>query len=87
MEESFKDVVVFQDVSLSIYMALSGNFMIIPKFTKVKNNGHDGSGVHCRKIENSILKTQKLDLSHYAGIHDTSIFEVLDQNKTLKKVC
>ena len=48
------------DASISLYVYLNEKFILIPKFSKVLNNGFDGSGCGC-SYEHPSFKNQKLD--------------------------
>ena len=37
----------FSDNTLSVYMALEDMNVVMPRITKVRNTGWDGSGIHC----------------------------------------
>lgn len=52
------------DVTISIYMSDQGYCCVMPKLSKVRNCGWDGSGVHCNdKLKYYDFQTQRIDES------------------------
>lgn len=60
---------------------LNGTYSVFPTISKVRNTGHDGSGVNCNKIEKNPFITQQIDtetkfeysLQHYEYEYENKI--------------
>ena len=50
------------DISIRLYLAMKGKFVIIPTLSKVRNCGFDGSGVYCPQI---VRQKGRLTASNY----------------------
>lgn len=56
------DNIILGDVIITSYLHLYNKYSVFPRVSKVRNWGHDGSGINCRKvIGNDIFITQKID--------------------------
>lgn len=49
------------DTVMESYLILENKYSLFPTISKVKNWGHDGSGVHCNNMMNDIYARQKID--------------------------
>ena len=59
-----KHNVLYGDVLISWYLATNNDkFCLFPKLSKVRNHGHDGSGLDCGTIKNNIFANQIIDTS------------------------
>lgn len=64
--ESIKNnLPLYGDGVVSLENIKSGTYCIFPAVSKVKNYGHDGTGLHCSKVEESIFLNQALDTDLY----------------------
>lgn len=76
---------LYGDGVISLENIKNDRYCIFPTVSKVRNSGHDGSGVHCGYAENDIFSTQEIDndndykLSKNVPIKDTEV------SKTLRK--
>jgi len=48
------------DGYLSLYLYLNNMYSVFPSFSRVRNSGHDGSGLHCDNMEDDIYKQQAI---------------------------
>ncbi len=71
------------DISISVYMALFDKVVILPKISLVRNEGWDGTGLHCDDYKNDIYTGQMIDESLYAGIKDKDLYESLPKNRNI----
>lgn len=55
----------YGDGVISLENVKNGTYCIFPTVTKVRNYGHDGTGLNCGKIENDIFSVQILDVNQY----------------------
>lgn len=53
------------DVSLGIYLSLDKKSIIMPKTSKVRNHGFDGSGEYCQNIDQDSNKSENYSSSNY----------------------
>lgn len=70
------------DISCRLFLALQNKYVVIPRISKVRNWGFDGSGVVCGKID---LHDGKISASNYKysgqPIDDTSCFDIIEDRK------
>lgn len=59
------------DGFISLHHFLNNMYSVFPVESRVRNIGHDGSGINCANDENDIYSIQPI----YQGISDASIFE------------
>lgn len=68
------------DISLGIYLTINNKYIIMPKLSKVRNNGFDGSGEYCFNIKKSNIKSKHIYASNYdyssQTIDNENFFEV-----------
>ena len=50
----------FDDIRISIYMNCEGLYIVMPKLSMVRNEGWDGSGIHCKNKTNIDYGTQRI---------------------------
>ncbi|MCE1167030.1 MAG: glycosyltransferase [Sphingobacteriia bacterium] len=53
---------LFGDEAISLHNIVNEKLIVFPLITKVRNHGHDGSGVHCKFEEGDLFKDQPIDL-------------------------
>ncbi len=60
-----KDKYVFlvSDLGISTFIGLNNKYVIYPVESMVRNNGFDGSGITCPKIDNNIFMNQEINNS------------------------
>lgn len=52
----------YGDVAVGFYMTMNENVRCInPTISKVRNHGHDGTGVHCGSMQSDVYKIQEID--------------------------
>lgn len=51
---------LFLDAYIVWYLLENNMYSVFPVETRVRNHGHDGTGVNCGKLENNIFKLQSL---------------------------
>jgi len=66
-----KNNCIYGDSYLSWYLVRNNMYVVFPTISRVRNTGHDGSGVHCGNMTNNPYREQEI----YSG----------DQNYTLEK--
>jgi len=59
--EKAGDFVNFPDFMLCIYLYISGKYVIVPAYSKVRNIGNDGTGEHCNDKSEDLYAAQGLD--------------------------
>jgi hypothetical protein len=52
---------IYGDTTLGTYLARHNKYCVFPTVSKVRNHGHDGTGVHCGEIKDSVYRTQEID--------------------------
>lgn len=63
---------LFSDISVSTFIGLYNKYVIYPVQSMVRNNGFDGTGVTCPKINNDIFSSQKINIKKsFKIIEDT----------------
>lgn len=62
MPAMLHDKIQKSDVTRSIYLSVTKQYVLMPAKTLVKNNGYDGSGEHCSTLQKEIFDVQKLSL-------------------------
>lgn len=75
----------YGDGALTITMLKENKYCVFPTVSKVRNSGHDGSGVHCGNIKDSIYIKQQID--NNTDFCYTDIYPIIDNNinKKVKK--
>lgn len=58
---------LYGDLYICLYQFINNMYSIFPSITRVKNMGHDGSGINCSYMRNDIYKDQ--DLYKGSGIY------------------
>lgn len=53
------------DIAMRIYLAVKGQYVVMPLVSKVRNHGYDGSGLYCQQIEGSQDSLQGNCAAHY----------------------
>ena len=53
------------DTAYSMNLVKNNMFCILPTISKVRNYGHDGSGVHCGSTRKDVFKDQLIDNARY----------------------
>lgn len=70
------------DISCRLFLALQNKYVVIPRISKVRNWGFDGSGVVCGKID---FQDGKISASNYKyssqPIDYTSCFDIIEDRK------
>lgn len=56
---------VYGDSYLSWYLIENNMYVVFPKISRVRNTGHDGSGVHCGNMQNNPYRAQKIHNKTY----------------------
>lgn len=70
---------LYGDGVVSLENIKHNTYCVLPTVSKVKNLGHDGTGVHCGKIETDLYSSQKIDanneffFSEFAPLNDIKI--------------
>ena len=70
------------DGYICLYQYIHKLYSVFPKYSRVKNLGHDGSGNHCVEIEDDIYQKQML----YSGGHEYEIPIDLKQSISVNKL-
>ncbi len=55
-----KEDLLHGDGYLSLYLYLKNMYSVFPSVSRVRNAGHDGSGLHCDDLEDDIYKQQAI---------------------------
>lgn len=64
---------LYDDTTSTALSILLGEYNVFPKISKVRNMGHDGSGVHCGETEIDIFSTQTIDQSDQFDYDDCEL--------------
>ena len=68
------------DIAMRIYLAVKDQYAIMPLVSKVRNNGYDGSGLYCQRIEGD--ETGEFCVDNYAfskqPIDQSDSFELIE---------
>jgi hypothetical protein len=79
------------DVIICMHLIKNNMYCIFPVVSKVRNYGHDGSGLHCGIMENSIYCKQVIDTnnifnySNFIEKEDAKIYKILSNH--FKRTC
>jgi hypothetical protein len=66
---------IYGDRAITSTLNYKNKYCVFPVVSKVRNTGHDGSGVHCNSIENSVYHSQKIDTDPFF-LYSDSILEI-----------
>lgn len=62
LQKCKKGNIILADSLITSYLYIDNKFCLFPKISKVRNWGHDGSGVNGGNIKEDIFKNQEIDL-------------------------
>lgn len=68
---NMKKNIFLGDGCYEAYLIYNNKFSVFPVISKVRNRGHDGSGINCGDMEDDIYETQEIDLNSL--FHFTSL--------------
>lgn len=73
---------VHGDTYISMYQFINNITSVFPVISRVRNMGHDGSGINCGLMENDVFSTQEI----YTGSSNYEISKVLENNPIIDKI-
>lgn len=93
-ENAHNLIVKMSDISLRLYLALMNSYVIIPRISKVRNWGFDGSGVYCPEVtkrkgrllaSNYDYKSQEIDSESSFVICEDTLNDLKTNRRTLNR--
>lgn len=83
---SYRKHILLGDVMISWYLLIhDSQFCMFPALSKVRNWGHDGSGLDSGKIENDIFEGQEIDHNYqFDGIVDNNDIQELKNYNSIR---
>ena len=75
----------FMDLVLSIRLHMTGERVLMPVLSKVRNEGYDGSGLNCGEEDNSVFDRQKIDRNIHYTPAGTPVELTVAQQRMLNK--
>jgi len=85
LENILNNTPLYGDGVVSLENIKKDKYCIFPTTTKVKNYGHDGTGVHCNNLKDDIFLNQILDIDYYFNYTKNPPIMSSLINKSLRK--
>lgn len=63
----------FGDGAITLQLTMNNEFCVFPSISKVRNHGHDGTGVNCGRLSSNIYSNQHIDDKSYFDFYEKPI--------------